>query len=112
MKRSTPQRIQDIKEQIEFILKATKNVNETKFYEDFVLQAAVIRWLEVIGEAAKYVPNDIKNKHPDIPWKQMAGMRDVGIHDYASLEYDQIWKTVTRDIPVLKKKIDEISLEE
>lgn len=108
MKRSTLQRINDIRDQIDKILQATKNVEEKSFYEDFVLQAAIMRWLEIIGEAAKYVSPEIKEQYPEIPWKEMAGMRDVGIHDYSDIDYSQIWKTIINDIPDLKKKIGKI----
>lgn len=110
MKREDDLRIQDIIDVIEHITIATQGKTEQEFYENEVLQAAVIRWLEVIGEAAKYVPSKIKQEYPEIPWKEMAAMRDVAIHDYADLIPEEIWKTVTRDIPLLYKQIKKISL--
>jgi len=110
MKRTTPQRIDDIKEQVEKIIKATEGKILHQFEEDYVLSAAVLRWFEIIGEATKYVPNELKLKYPDIPWRQMAGMRDIAIHDYADLKLDRIWKTIRQDIPKLKKQIEEIEL--
>lgn len=106
MKRESVLRIQDIQEYVEKILSSTKDCTEKQFVDNIVLQSAVIRWLEILGEAAKYVPQEIKSKYPNIPWKEMAAMRDVAIHDYAELIPEDIWKTVVNDIPQLKKEID------
>ncbi len=77
MKRSSPQRIEDIKENVNKIIVNTKNVSEEEFYENDVLYSAVLRWLEIIGEAAKYVSQETRDKYPGVPWKEMAAMRDV-----------------------------------
>lgn len=108
MKREDNLRVADIVDAIDRIVKATKGKNRDEFCNDDVLQAAVIRWLEVIGEAAKHIPTQIKKEHPEIPWKEMAAMRDVAIHDYADLIPDEIWETVTKDIPLLHKNIKKI----
>ncbi|MFA5770195.1 MAG: DUF86 domain-containing protein [Patescibacteria group bacterium] len=110
MKREDNLRIQDIIDAVEHITIATKGKTEDEFCEDEILQAAVVRWLEVIGEAAKYAPKKIKQEHPEIPWKEMAAMRDVAIHDYADLIPKEIWKTVINDIPLLYNQIKKISL--
>lgn len=108
MKRISISRIKDIKEYTEKILLSTKDVTEKEFIESIILQSAVIRWLEIIGEAAKYVPQEIKNRYPQVPWKEMAAMRDVAIHDYIDLIPQDIWKTVVNDIPKLKEEIEKI----
>lgn len=110
MKRENLLRVQDIINAIESINRATKDKREREFCDDEVLVSAVIRWLEIIGEAAKYVPINIKQENPDVPWKEMAGMRDVAIHDYADLIPEDIWKTVVNDIPLLYKQIKKINL--
>lgn len=110
MKREDNLRMQDIEDAVKHIVAATHGKTEHEFCEDEVLQAAVIRWLEVIGEAAKYVPQKIKQDHPEIPWKEMAAMRDIAIHDYADLIPKEIWKTVTNDIPLLYNQIKKILL--
>lgn len=78
-------------------------------YEDFMkknlVQAAVIREIEIIGEATKRLSDDIREKYSDIPWKKMAGIRDKLVHDYMGVDMDAIWDTVERDIPQLKKRI-------
>jgi len=85
-------------------------------YEDFVRDKktinAVIRSIEVIGEAAKNMPADFKEKYNDIPWKDIAGMRDKLIHEYFGVDLEIVWKVVVDDIPLLKEKIERILEEE
>lgn len=108
MKRSSPQRIQDIKESVAKIIANVENITEDEFYGNDVLYSAILRWLEIIGEASKYVDEQIKKQFPEIPWKRMAAMRDVTIHDYAELLQKRIWETIQQDIPLLKKELDKI----
>jgi len=75
------------------------------FEADLVTQDAVVRQLEVIGEATKRVSKELRSKHPDIPWADMAGMRDVLIHDYIDVDLGVVWKTASENIPDLKALI-------
>lgn len=72
------------------------------------IQDAVIRNLEIIGEATKKISKELKSQYPDIPWKEMSGMRDKLIHDYFGVDVDVVWKTVNDDIPFLKSLIETI----
>lgn len=108
MKRKGTERIDHIKECVENILKSTKDVSKDSFVENIVLQAAITRWIEIIGEATKYIPDKIITTHPEIPWKEMAGMRDIVVHDYDDVNVDEIWNVVKQDIPKLKEQLDSI----
>jgi len=96
---------------LKHILKSITDIEEftsegrNRFYESRLIQAAVIRNLEVIGEASKHVSNEIRKWYPEMPWKQMAGLRDVLIHDYMGVDLDIIWNVVQREIPKIKKMI-------
>ncbi|OGD79154.1 MAG: hypothetical protein A2Y64_08435 [Candidatus Coatesbacteria bacterium RBG_13_66_14] len=104
---------------IEDILIAARNAD--KFvkgceYEDFeadsMCQAAVIRQLELIGEAVKCLTEAFRDRHPEVPWKRMAGMRDVLIHGYRRVNVSDVWKTVKELIPGLIDKAEAILSEE
>ncbi len=78
------------------------------FAEDKKTINAVIRSIEVIGEAAKNIPESVKRKHTSIPWKAMAGMRDKMIHEYFGVDIEILWVTATEDVPALKPMIQDI----
>jgi uncharacterized protein with HEPN domain len=76
------------------------------FLVDVKTQDAVVRNLEIIGEAVKNLPESLKVNHPDIPWKQMAGMRDKVIHEYFGVNLQLVWEVVERELPGLRQKIE------
>lgn len=66
---------------------------------------AVVRALEIVGEAAKKIPVDFQARHPEIPWKEMVGMRNKVIHEYFSVDLEVVWKTVKQDLPALRERV-------
>ncbi len=78
------------------------------FLDSRLVQDAVIRQFEIIGEATKNLSPDIRERFPDIPWKDMAGMRDKLIHQYFGVDIAAIWATITQDLPSLKREINGI----
>lgn len=101
--------VKHIRDEIAFIFSVV-DVNLTKeaFLENETLKRAVIRSLEIIGEATKKIPVDFKLKWNSITWKNMAGMRDRLIHDYMGVNYTIIWDVVKHKIPELHKQINEV----
>lgn len=83
-----------------------EGVSFSQFEADFRINFAVIRALEIIGEAAKRLPEDLRQRYPDIPWKGMAGMRDRIIHGYDNVDLQIVWDVVKRDIPQIKPKVE------
>lgn len=75
------------------------------FLEDDMMQSAVVHELEVIGEATKALTRGFRDAHPEIPWKAMAGLRDVLIHEYDVIDADEVWQVVDADIPALKREL-------
>jgi uncharacterized protein with HEPN domain len=75
-----------------------EGVSYSKFKKDFRINFEVVRALEIIGEAAKRLPEDLRKSYPDIPWKGMAGMRDRIIHGYDNVDLQIVWDVVKRDI--------------
>jgi len=97
--------IAHILECIEHIEDYISDMTEETFSKTPQLQDAVIRRIEVMGEAVKNLPPAIKMKYPDIPWKEIAGMRDILIHGYFGVDLALTWRIARKDVPSLKKKI-------
>ncbi len=94
-----------IHEAIKAILDCT---TEEEFYHSDLILSAVVRKFEIMGEAAKRIPDEIRQANPEILWKQMAGFRDVLIHDYDGLNLSILWVTITLHLPELEKQIKSI----
>ena len=105
MKRDARVYIADILESIAKIEEYTAEIDFAHFLDNSQIQDAILRRLEIIGEAVKHIPKDLKKLHPDVPWKEIAGLRDVLIHEYFGVKPDRIWKVVSQDIPELKRFI-------
>ena len=84
------------------------NLSYEEFTNDMKTSYAVVRCLKIIGEAAKNVPSNIRRKHPEVPWKEMAGMRDKVIHFYFGVNPQKVWLVVKERIPKIKPLIEKV----
>ncbi len=101
--------IQDIKESLNRIISYTSKMEYKDFVQDYKTQDAVVRNIEILGEAAKLLSDDMKEKYQDIPWKDIAGTRDKLIHDYFGVNIDIVWDIAKNEIPLLYTKINDIN---
>ena len=99
--------IDHILQSVDNILEYTKELTKKDFSKNKLVQDAVIRNFEIIGEATKKVSDDYKQVHFEVPWKEMSGMRDKLIHDYIGVDIAVIWKTIKEDLPSLKKVLED-----
>ncbi len=83
-----------------------QGVSESEFAETALLQDGVIRQLEIIGEATRHLSQSLRMQYPEIPWQDMAGMRNKLIHDYFGVDIEAVWLTATQDVPQLKDQIE------
>lgn len=103
------QYLMHIRDECNYIVNTMKEVSSFKdLMDDEDKKRGIVRSLEIIGEATKRIPADIKYKWNEMDWKAIAGMRDKLIHDYAEVDYDIVWNTVTHKIPELKLQIEKI----
>ena len=99
---------QDILEAMDNAVKFIGEMSYEEFTQDTKTIYAVLRAIEVIGEATKNILEDVREKYPEIPWKDMAGMRDKVIHEYFVVKIERVWLTVKEDIPRIKPLIKKV----
>lgn len=100
--------VEDIVEATRKIDRYTADLEYDAFVDDELTVDAVLRNFEVIGEAAKNVPEDVRDEYDEVPWSEMAGMRDKLIHGYSTVELSIVWRTVEEEIPGLKRQMESI----
>ena len=98
----------DILDGVEKIKRYTREMTYEEFVDDSKTVDAVLRNFEVIGEAAKNVPDEIRQEYDDVPWSEMTGMRDKLIHGYATVELQIVWTTIQEEVPSLGAQIESV----
>lgn len=98
----------DILDSIGRIESYTTRVKKSEFMDNFMMQDAVMRQIEIIGEASNCVSDKFQEEHPALPWFQMRGIRNKIVHDYRGINLQVIWETVTNNLPSLKKQVQDI----
>jgi uncharacterized protein with HEPN domain len=107
-KRTLQLYLDDIVGAIQQIESYTRGMTREAFVKDAKTMDAVVRNIEIIGEAATHIPNEWKVQHPAIPWKQIAGTRNKVIHEYFGVDETILWQTIQEDIPRLKKDLQQV----
>ncbi|MGC8767441.1 MAG: DUF86 domain-containing protein [Brevinematia bacterium] len=107
-KRNVEIYLKDIIQAMEAIENFVKGMDYEEFRNNDLVSSAVIRKFEIIGEATKNIPQELRKKYPDIPWKTMAGFRDKLIHFYFGIKYEIVWDTIKLNLPELKEKLRKI----
>ena len=105
MKKDSKSFLLDIEHAIKDIQGYLHGMKKEDFFVNILIQDGSIRKLSIIGEAVKNLPRPIKNSEADIPWKKIAGMRDIVVHDYSELDLNVIWNTIQEGLSPLEKAI-------
>lgn len=105
MKRDEEIYLKHILDAINDIEESTNNLSKKEFDSDKDIKDATLRRIEIIGEAAKHISSETRDKYKEIEWKKIAGTRDVLIHAYFSVDWDLVWQMIEKDIKILKKQI-------
>ena len=111
MSKSPVELLRHILKEIDFIENNQKGLELTVFLKDEVLQHAFVRSIEIIGEAVKNLPANVKQAYPKAQWKKIAGTRDKMIHDYFEIDLEIVWGIITEKLPALKIVIDKMMIE-
>ena len=98
---STLEYLRHIRDEAAFLMEQVQGLHEDEFTRNGVLRRAFVRSIEIIGEAARQLPDDFKQQHADIEWRAMSGMRNVLIHGYFVVDYDIVWDIAANKIPAL-----------
>jgi uncharacterized protein with HEPN domain len=98
--------------EVDYLIRHSHGFNKAEFLQDETLRRAFVRSVEVIGEAAKQMPDDFKQQYPQVEWRAMAGMRDRLIHGYFGVDYEIVWDVVTNKVPALRSKVEQILRQE
>lgn len=108
MSKSPIEYLKHISDEIDYLISNSSGVEEERFMRDGTLKRAYARSLEIIGEAAKQIPDEYRKSNSEIDWKSIAGMRDRLIHHYFGVDYEIVWDVVKNEIPKLKKDIADL----
>ena len=108
MSRSTTEFLPHILDECRYLTEQARGLSKEDFLRDETVKRAFVRSLEIIGEAKKQIPDDVRQEHDSVGWRAMAGIRDRLIHGYFSIDYDIVWDVIMNKIPVLRREVEQI----
>ena len=100
--------VQQMRDNVRRVLNATHGRSRSDIDADEILEAALIRWMKVIGEAARRIPDDFRSRYPAVPWRQTTDLRNVLIHEYDTVDFDALWRIIQEHLPPLVPQLQAI----
>jgi uncharacterized protein with HEPN domain len=105
--RDPKERLQDILDAIDQIMRYAVR-GKAAFVDDELIQSWIVRHLQIIGEAARALPDEIKKATPQVPWSKIIGMRHILVHDYFYIDAEVVWEVIEKDLPLLRDEIEKL----
>lgn len=104
--------LRHILDEADYLASQIANLTQSEFFADETMKRAFVRSVEIIGEAIKQVPQDVRKRYPQIEWRAISGMRDKVIHHYFGVDYDIVWDVAVNKVPKLREQVESILMEE
>ena len=97
--------LEDMRTACEKIVRFSQGLTSAEFLADAKTHDAVMRNLEIIGEAAKHIPEEVRKRNPSVPWRKISGFRDVAAHEYFGIDVDVVWNLIIHEVPILLEEL-------
>ena len=101
--------LEDMRAACEKTIRFSQGLTLAEFLADAKTHDAVMRNLEVIGEAAKHIPEEVRKRNPSVPWRKISGFRDVAAHEYFGIDTDVVWNLITHEVPALLEELKRLT---
>ncbi len=100
--------LRDIVEAVDFVAQFIRGLDRAAFQQSELVRSAVVHKLSIVGEAAAHVPEQVRSRHPEVPWPKIVAFRNIMVHAYFGIDWDEVWRAATRECPALKVQIESV----